>query len=210
MPLRSRCARSGGFTLLELLMVIAVVAIVTAALVPWAESTAHDTMVAAAQTVATDMAYARSLAIANNSSYKVHFDSGQNRYILEHSGTNEALDTLPRSVFSNPGDPPNQHIVELAALPGVGESVRLAGVFRAGATPAPINEIEFGSLGETTETDHSVVLLTIGSGSGRRHALILVNPITGLATVHPYSQNLPSDLSPETAGAIANTLDEPE
>ena len=70
--------------------------------------------------------------------------------------------------------------------------------------------VEFGPLGETTETSHSVVLLTIGSGSARRHALVLVNPVTGLATVHPYSENLPSDVSAQTAEAITDTLDPTE
>jgi len=203
-PRRSRVA---AFTLLELLMVVAVVAILTATLVPWAESTTHDTMVAAAQTVATDLAYARSLAVANNSTYTVHFDTALNRYVLEHSGANQALDTLPVSVFRNPSDPPDEHIVDLTQLPCVGEPVTLAGVFRADTTPESIDQIEFGPFGETTETGHSVVVLTIGSGPARRHALIVVNPVTGLATVHPYSDNLPSDLSTASAEAIWDTLE---
>ena len=195
-----------GFTLLELLMVIAVVAILTAVVMPWSESSSQETMAAAAQTVATDFAYARSLAVANNSSYVVHFDTGQNRYILEHCGTNTALDTLPDSVFRDSDDPPDQHIVRLDTLPGIGRPVKLANVFHAGSTLETVNNIEFGPLGETTKTGYSIVLLTLGSDSPQRYALVLVNPITGLASIYTPSQALPSDLPSDTIQAIETML----
>jgi prepilin-type N-terminal cleavage/methylation domain-containing protein len=198
-------ARSAGFTLLELLMVIAVVAILTAVMLPWGETGSHETMVAAAQTVATDLAYARSLAITNNSNYTMTFDVAQNRYVLEHSGTSDTLDTLPDSIFRNPDDPSTQHIVSLDKLPGIGEPVKLAGVYHMGGTIEPTTSIEFGPLGETTNSGYSIVRLTLGSGSGKRHALVLVNPVTGLATVHPYSENLPSDLSSEAVDDLPET-----
>jgi len=195
-----------GFSRLELLMVLAGMAILTAAMLPWAESTAHDAVVAAAQTVATDLAYARSLAVANNSSYVIHFEPDQNRYVLRHSGTGGPLDTLPDSIFRNANDPPDRHIVNLAELPGVGQPVTLAGVFLAGAGMESVDDIEFEHLGNTVQESHSVVLLTIGAGTGRRYALVVVNPVTGLATVHPYSENLPSDLPSQAVEGILQTL----
>ena len=203
--MRARLSRT-GFSLLELMMVIAVMAIFTAALIPWAESTSHDTMIAAAQNVATDLAYARSLAVSNNSNYVVRFNKDNNRYILEHSGSNAALDTLPDSVFRNADDPPNKHIVKLDELPGIGEPVELVGVFRAADTPESIENIEFGPLGETTETSPSIVLIKLGTKSRLRHALIVVNPITGLATVYPYSENLPSDIPTTVVEQITDML----
>ncbi|HLA84917.1 MAG TPA: GspH/FimT family pseudopilin [Thermoguttaceae bacterium] len=196
----------GAFTLLELLMVVAIMAILTAALMPLAESTSHDMMVAAAQTVATDLAYARSLAVANNSHYTVHFDPQQNRYVLEHSGSNELLDTLPDSIFRSPGDPSDEHIVKLTELPGVGEPAVLVGAFRAGNAAESIRDVEFGPLGETTETDHTVVLLTVGTGMKQRYALVVVNPVTGLASVHAYGERLPSDISPTAIETITDSL----
>ncbi len=190
-------------------MVVAVMAILTAVMLPWSESGKHETMVAAAQTVATDLAYARSLAITNNSNYVVTFDVAHNRYVLEHSGTNGALDTLPDSIFRNPNDPADQHIVSLDKLPGIGEPVKLAGVYHAGSPTEPITDIEFGPLGETTRNGYSMVLLTLGSGSGQRHALVLVNPVTGLATIHPYLQNLPTDLSSEAVEELPETPQTP-
>jgi prepilin-type N-terminal cleavage/methylation domain-containing protein len=207
-PDAGRLARSrlAGFSLLELLMVVAVVAILTAAVMPWAESSSHETLVAAAQTVATDLAYARSLAVTNNSKYVVHFDVANNRYVLEHSGAAGALDTLPDSVFRSPNDPPDQHIVNLKALPGISEPVKLAGVFHIGGTTEPASDIEFGPLGETTRTGYSIVALELKSGVFKRRALVLVNPITGLATVHPYAEDLPSDLSSTRVEEVLDAL----
>lgn len=187
-------------------MVIAVVAILTAVVMPWSESNSQQTIAAAAQTVATDLAYARSLAVANNSDYLVTFDVGQNRYYLEHCGTNADLDTLPDSVFRDSNDPPDQHIVYLDKLPGIGDSVKLAGLFHAGSTAESISDIQFGPLGETTKTGYSMVLLTLGSEPKQRHALVLVNPITGLATVYLSPQDLPSDLSSDMVETILNTF----
>lgn len=182
-------------------MVVAVVAILTAAMLPWVESTQHDTLMAAAQSVATDLAYARSLAVAHNSTYSVTFYPTENRYILQHTGTDHALDVLPDTIFRDPKDPADQHIVDLAQLPAVGKPAQLLGAYRAGPSAETISSIEFGPLGETTTTTYSAVIVCVGTGSSRRHAAVLVNPITGLATVHPYFQDVPNDaLSALTGG----------
>jgi prepilin-type N-terminal cleavage/methylation domain-containing protein len=180
MPPRSANA---GFSLVELLIVIAIMAILAATILPDARSGAQNQLECAARVLASDLAYARSLAVAHDSRYRVVFDTADNRYILEHSGTDSTLDALPHAVFRNPDDPPHQHIVRLAELPGMAEPVRLVRAVRLGGSVENVTEVEFGPLGETTENRATVIVLAAGEGVERRRTFLFINPVTGLATV---------------------------
>jgi len=148
----------------------------------------HDQLRSAARIVATDLAYGRSLALANNSSYKFTFDAENNRYVLEHSGSNPELDTLPDSPFSDVDDPPKQHIVSLDDLPRVGAPVKLAAaVVDNGDSFEAVTDLEFGPLGETTRSGETTIWLSAGKGDAERYISVTVNPVTGLATVGDFN-----------------------
>src|SRR5688572_7962117 len=114
--MRSQSANS-GFSLVELLIVVSLMGILAALAIPTMNSGTHEELQAAAQLLCGDLAYGRSLAVANNSSYRFRFQASQNRYVLEHSGTNPALNTLPDAPFRSPSDPDNEHSVNLNDLP---------------------------------------------------------------------------------------------
>lgn len=180
-----------GFTLIELLMVIALVGILAAVVLPSFEPSLNDQLRATARILATDLAYARSLAVTNNSRYRIVFSVKDNRYTLEHSGANASLNALPESPFSRESGAQKQMVVELDKLPRVGGEVHLAAVAEFNPSVAAASEVEFGPLGETTDAAWTIIWLRAGSGSRARYVLLLVHPITGLAEISSTTETAP-------------------
>ena len=179
--------RPAGFTLIELLIVVAVMGILAGLVLPRSDPSLHDQLRSAAQIMAADLAYGRSLAVTNNSEYRFTFDTESNRYTLEHSGDDAALDALPDSPFRSPDDPPTEQTVDLDELPRVGMGVRIVEVAAQASTPQSVDDVEFGPLGTTTRSEETVIWLGAGAGSATRFIQLHVNPVTGLTTVGSYS-----------------------
>jgi prepilin-type N-terminal cleavage/methylation domain-containing protein len=186
---RRRCP--SGFSLVELLIVITVMGIVAALAMPSVNPGTHERLQGAAQVIAGDLAYARGLAVANNSSYRFTFDTKNNRYTLAHSGVNAAFNVLPPSPFHSSADSPTQDIFDLNTLPSLGGGAQLCADGTAGSSPAPVTTLEFGPLGQTTATDPTAIWLTAGVGTVARYISVSVNPVTGLATVGVFQGNGP-------------------
>jgi len=183
-----------GFSLIELLIVIALMGILAGVVLPNGNPTIYEQLHSAARILATDLAYARSLAVTHGSTYRVTFDAQENRYVLRHSGTVAALDRLPASPFRDPTDPPDAHLVDLDDLPHLGAPVQLAGIGAATGTPQQTGEVEFGPLGETTQSAATLIWLSAGEGKATRYIAVSVNPVTGLATVGSFSGYGPGTL----------------
>ena len=216
--MQHRHRQAAGFSLIELLIVIALMAVLAGLVLPSSNPGIHDQLRSAARIMATDLAYGRSLAVANNSSYRFTFDPANNRYLLEHIGKDGPLDTLPESLFSTPEDRADeaettreQWIVDLDGLPSMGSPVRVvavAGVGRyldrirdvgdylemiqeTGAGLENLDELEFGPLGETDPNETTLIWLSAGRGAAQRYIVLQVDPVTGLATIGPYSGHGP-------------------
>lgn len=177
-----------GFSLFELLTVVTILGILAALALPSLAPDAARQLESAGHLVAADLTYARSLAVSNSSDYTVSFDTDENTYVLTHTGDNASLDTLPDSSLRDPSDPDDQQIVRLDELPNLGGKVRLY-VVRAGT--AAVRTVEFGPLGSTTRTAETEVWLQVNAGSEPRWLPVVINPVTGLATVGEMVQTAP-------------------
>jgi Tfp pilus assembly protein FimT len=177
---------------LELLIVIVVVSILAKLTINNVNSTVYDQLTSTANLISGELAYARSLAVGNNSSYRFDIDTAGNRLVMRYTGGDPTLATLPSSPFRSPSDPPDQYIVALNSVPRLGMPVSLLGAQATGTTTTSITSVEFGPYGATTQANPSVIWLTAGSGNGQRYIPLTINPVTGLCTVGTYTAALPS------------------
>jgi prepilin-type N-terminal cleavage/methylation domain-containing protein len=186
-----RYPRQSGFTLIELLIVVALLSLVVGMLIPNANPSLRDQLEGAAEILSGDIAFARSLAVANDSSYRITFDFTQNQYVLTHTGTNPALNNLPHSPYALPSDPADQHIVRLASLPHLGGTARLHAVRALSTSPQSVSDLEFGSLGETTRPEETQIWIAVGTGTATRYLSVRVNPVTGLTWIENFQATEP-------------------
>jgi hypothetical protein len=137
------------------------------------------------------------LAVTHNSKYRITFFPASDQYTITHSGTNSALDDLPRGAFRRESDSDTQYTVDFAELPRMGPSVRIAAVYAEGSTITGTNFVEFGPLGETTRAEPTMVWLAAGHDSMTRYRPITVNPVTGLTRIGPM-QAMPHPAVPDS------------
>ena len=180
-----------ALTLFELLLTVVIIGILFALIIPQLNTGAADQLQAAAQIVASDIEYARSLAVTNDTKYRFTFEPDSDRYYLEHSGTNSLFDVLPPSAFRLNTDPPDRQTTDLASLPLMGPRIHLAAVYSVGTTTVDVLTLEFNPLGATTRTQQTVVWLACGSGEGQRFLPLHINPTTGLVEIGSLTTELP-------------------
>jgi len=179
-----------GFSLLELLIVVMLIAILAALVIPNGSTDIPTQLEEAGLIVASDLNYCQSLAVTFNSTYRVRFDNDGDRYYLEHTGSDASLDTLPRQAMHD-ATSPTQHTVRLSEQPRLGSDVLVAAVRAMGSSPSDVSEIEFGPLGETTLAVEHVVWLTAGSGDSQRYLPVSVDPVTGHCEIGDIQRSSP-------------------
>src|SRR5262245_34228644 len=185
----------GGLSLIELLITLAIISILAAMLIPRIGEHVPDQLLAVSEIVASDLEYARSLAVANNSKYQITFAPTENRYVLRHSpGGNPLLDVLPASPFRKPTDGPREQTTDLADLPLTQPVVILHSVIAAGSTTEAVSDVEFMPLGGTTRTDPTIIWLVCGGGIEQRFVAITINPTTGLVFIGQLTKSLPANV----------------
>lgn len=190
--MKSHSPYRSAYTLIELLMVVAILAIISAALIPSASNGISEQLEAGARVLATDLDYARTLAVTYESKYRTAFDTTAHTWTLTHSGTDTSLTSLPASPFHASQEAASQRTTYLRDLPGANVQLSVYSVYAGGSSLTTISEVEFGPLGSTTRSDETVIWLSAGSGRATRYVDVRINPITGLATVGNFQSTAPA------------------
>jgi prepilin-type N-terminal cleavage/methylation domain-containing protein len=185
---------SRGLTLVEVMLAVMVLGIMAALAVPSFEPSVLSQLRAVAQIVAADVGLARDLAISNNSKYRLTFERTENRYRLEHSGTNGALDTLPATPFTDRANTALRQYTDMDELPHLGVGIRLAEVELQSSPAVATTSVEFGSLGSTTASSATAIWLTAGTSTSQHYVAVTIDAVTGLAEIGD-----PTTAAPATA-----------
>jgi len=188
---------AGGFSLIELLIVLVVLGIVTGAVLTHMQSTVNDQLDAAARVVVGDLNYVRNLSVANNTNYRFTFQPGTSKYYFEHSGTNTTLDVLPASPYGVISESPTRQTTDVNIVSLNSASVAVAAVLVQASTPSPTSHLEFGPLGETTRSQETAIWLAAGFGDARRYVPITINPVTGITKIGEQTTTMPMGGEPK-------------
>lgn len=175
----ARSARR-AFTLIELMLVVALLGIIAGLILPSFQPAVSDQLVSTARTVASDIMYCRDLAVGNSSRYTLTFDLAQNQYSLAHSGAPSSLDDLPANPFATTASTSSRQFFDLDELPHLGPPVRIVAVQSVGSTTQSVRKLELGPLGQTTRSVPTRVWLACGSGDEQLYIYLQVDPVTGL------------------------------
>ena len=153
---------SRGFTLVEIVIVVIIIGIAALVTVPMMSSAASMQIRSAANMIAADLEYARSMAISRGQNYSVEFDTGTERYRIK----DQAGNVIPHPVkkgFSYEIDFQNESRLSRVDIAKVD--------FNATST------VQFECLG-SPDNGGAVV---IQAGAATR--TILVEPVTGFISI---------------------------
>jgi len=196
------CApRRGGFTLVEVLIVVVVMGILASLVIPAFRSTHTVSLESAARILASDIRLARSQAVQFNMDFNVQFNFAGNSYTVIHPGAGSP------PALKNPLAPVGQefgtYTVDFDQFSPPGATtphVKLAGAALK-TTQQNVNDVSFNLLGGTGpfRSQDTIIWLTAGSGADRRAVRITVSWVTGAVYVDP-----PRMLPPGTESQLFN------
>ncbi len=165
--------RACGFTLIEVIVVVVILAIVALMAVPMFGSAADIQLKAAANMIAADLEYAKSMAISRQQPYSVVFDSTNESYEVQDSGGN----AIPHPI--NPGD----LVVDFPSESRLNQVVIVSADFDPGSEET----ITFDYLGSPYSGSPPGTPLVSGTISLEAAGLpmtITIEPITGYVTIN--------------------------
>ena len=170
-------ARRGGFTLIEILVVVVIVGIVSAIILPQIGTRDDQRAAAAGRVITSDLMYAQSRAIATQKTHYVLFDTGG-------SGTYKVMDSAsPVNIIKHPVTGQNFQVYFGASSANGLQNMTLSSVNIDGQ-----NCLAFDSLGVPYSYNFSTSTMTaLSSGkiqvkSGNAQTTVNVAPFSGEMT----------------------------
>jgi len=159
-----------GFSVIEILIVLVILAIVALVAIPMVSSAAGVQLRSAANMIAADLEYAKSMAIARAQNFSVVFDSSQESYQIEDStGT----------VIAHPVKKGFNYVVDLP-----GEGLDKVDIVNADFDPDSSNTITFNYFGSPYNGNDSPLnsgVITLQTGGVT--ITIAVEPVTGFISI---------------------------
>lgn len=154
--------------MIEIMIVVAVVAIISAAAVPMLRATEHTKLRSAASVILADLEFAQSESIANPATPRsVVFSTSTNTWSV-------ITGSPPGTTVTNPIDKQ-----PYSTKFGTGRAASLAGVTIGSVSLGTGGAVQFGGLGQTNLTNTGTVTLSCNS----RTITISIDPTTGEASV---------------------------
>jgi len=187
-----------GFTLVEVVIVLGIVALLAAIIVPAMQPAGVQAVESAARRLVADLRLARSLAVQTGSDWSVQFDLDEHSYEVIHTGSG-SVPTL-RNPLAAPGQEDGPYEVEFNGLQAGGQMVQQVVFIGVGLqqTRSNVTDITFVADGGTGPVRSEDTLIWIGdrSESGARYVRIAVSWITGHVRMDPLAIYDEGDLDP--------------
>jgi len=170
----------GGFTIIEVLIIVMILGITAALAIPMLSDTNSTKLIAAADLLATDLAYTEIESISHSDDPRVVvFDSTNSKYIITTRSAittavgagNDPIDATP---INNPvGNQPYEVIL------GQRHAVALGGVTISSYSLNGDEQLEFGIYGQTDQA----ATATITFAAGTSNIDVTLEPISGEASI---------------------------
>jgi Tfp pilus assembly protein FimT len=152
----------GGFTLIEILIVVGILMIAAMIVVPMMSSADSIQLRSAANMVAADLEYAKSISISRGQNFKVVFDSFTDSYRIEDTSGN---------VVSHPVKKGFDYVIDFQ------NEGRLNRVGIDGVDFSSSNEVQFDCLGSPNQGG------TVTLEAGGEVITVNVEPVTGFISI---------------------------
>ena len=161
--------RGGAFTLIEMMLVLVILSIAAMMAIPFAVSGTSTQLKSAANVIAADLEYAKSMAISRGQVYSVVFTTGTESYQIEDSG----------GVIDHPVRKGSTYVINFA------NDSRLSRVDITSAAFDATSTVQFDYLGSPFDgtggaLNSGVITLTAGGST----MTINVEPVTGYITIN--------------------------
>lgn len=185
-----------GFTLVEVLIVVTIVAILATVIVPTLSSTSGAVALEAmARTLAADIRVARQSAVQYNGSFAVTLNSTDNSYQISQVSSGSAPTLV--NVLS-PGTSGNTVDLDQFGASRFKQMHVVIGGAALKVSRSSVSDITFTSTGGTgpARTQDTVIWLAQGQGQDRLCVLVTVSWITGAVTVGDIQSYAPTLTQP--------------
>jgi type II secretion system protein H len=160
--------RSSGFTLIEILIVVVIIAIAAMTAIPMMTSAGSVQIKSAANMIAADLEYAKSMAIARGQGFSVVFDKNTDSYSIKDQAGN---------VISHPVKKGFDYVISLRDK-GL-DKVDIADVDFNGTSTVKFDYLGSPYDADTSPLNRGVIKLQAGSIT----ITITVEPVTGFISI---------------------------